>query len=252
MTMTTLRSAQKNRLLRTIAAMLFVQLALTSSAHSAPPVVSPEATIAGRTIGEWSGDWWRLAISSLDFPFPTDVSQAGALGKVKGPVFFAVASPGPGTTVYTYNVPREKYVLLPLYTYMWAVQTLSDPCSELRCARRLDDRFVSATTSMKVRIDGKPVRNLFSHYAATPDFFLATAPVAGWWAGGDPVFAGQWYGLSSGYWLMLKPLRPGKHELSIEVTAPYSSVCADGAASCDIPSPGPPEVSATTLILTVP
>jgi hypothetical protein len=187
----------------------------------------------------------------LDFPFPTDVSQAGALGSVKGPVFFAVASPGPGTTTYTYTVPRGKHVLLPLYTYLWAIQTFSDPCSTVHCAHALADSFVLGTTSMTVRIDGDPVRNLFSHYETTPDFFLSFAPVAGWWAGGDPLFSGNWYGLSSGYWLMLEPLSPGRHVLSIVVKAPYSSVCADGTNSCDIPSPGPPEVSATTLILTV-
>jgi hypothetical protein len=104
---------------------------------------------------------------------------------------------------------------------------------------------------MKVRIDGEPVRKLFSHCAATPDYFLARAPVAGWWAGGNPVYAGLWYGFSSGYWLMLKPLSAGNHVLSIKVTAPHSSVCADGTQTCDIPSPGPPEVSATTLILNV-
>jgi hypothetical protein len=138
-------------------ALLFTQFALASSAWSAPQIEPPNDTVAGRSIGEWTGDWWRAAISAIDFPFPTDVSQAGALGNVKGPVFFAVASPGPGATIYTYTVPRGKHVLFPLYTVV-----------------------------------------------------------------------------------------------SIKVSAPYSSVCADGSESCDIPSPGPPEVSATTLILNVP
>jgi len=167
-------------------------------------------------------------------------------------VFFAVASPGPGATVYTYTVPRGKHVLLPLYTYIWAFTSFTDPCSELQCAIALADSFVHGTTAMTVRIDGERVRNLFSHYAATPDFLLAQVPLDGWWAGGDPVYAGLWYGVSSGYWLMLEPLSPGRHVLSVEVNAPYSSVCADGTQSCDIPSPGPLAVSATTLILTVP
>ena len=141
-----------------------------------------------------------------------------------------------------------KHVLVPLYTYSWAIQTFSDPCSSVDCAKALADSFVHGTTSMRVRIDGEPVRKLFSHYAATPDFSLACCvPVAGWWAGGDPTFAGPWYIFASGYWLMLEPLSPGKHVLSIMVTAPYS--CADCGI---IPSPGPPEMSATMLILAVP
>jgi hypothetical protein len=246
------RCSQKIKLWGASVALVLMQFTLTSPAQSAARVVAPDGVVGGRTIGQWSGDWWRLAISALDFPFPRNVAQPGALGNVKGPVFFAVASPGPGATVYTYKVPRGKHVLLPLYTYVWASQTFSDPCSDLPCSRALANRFVHGTKALKVRIDGEPVRNLFSHYAATPDFFLFTAPVAGWWAGGDPVFAGQWYGFSSGYWLMLKPLSPGRHVLSIKVAAPYSSVCADGSDSCVIPSPGPAQVSATTLIFTVP
>ena len=232
--------------------LVFVQGALISPAQAGPRVEPPDAMVAGKSIGEWTGDWWRFAASTVDFPFPTDVSQAGALGNTKGPVFFAVASPGPGSTTYTYAVPRGKHVLLPLYTYSWAVQTFSDPCSTVHCARKLADSFVHGTRSMRVSIDGEPVRDLFQHYAATPDFaFACCVPVTGWWAGGDPTVAGPWYIFSSGYWLMLEPLSAGKHVISIMVDAPYSAVCADGSQSCDIPSPGPPEVSATTLILTV-
>ena len=243
------RASKKMSLCCTSAALLFVQFAfaLPSSAESVPRVDPPHAMVAGRTIGEWTGDWWRSAISAVDFPFPANVSQPGALGNFRGPVFFAVASPGPGVTTYTYTVPRGKHVLLPLYTYSWAIQTSSDPCSDVHCAHALVDSWVHATTSMKVGIDGEPIRNLFSHYEATPDFSAVSVPVAGWWAGGDPALAGLWHVFASGYWLMLEPLSPGRHVVSITVTAPYS--CADCGA---IPSPGPPEVSATMLILTVP
>jgi hypothetical protein len=243
----------RNILLRcAVAPLLVMQLALNSPAQADESVLAPGARLAGKTIGEWTGAWWRSAMESLDFPFLAGGSQPGGLGTVKGPVFFAVASPGPGDTTYTYAVPRGKYLLLPLYTYNWAVQTLSDPCSTEECARRLADRFVHATKSMKVRIDGEPVHNLFRHYETTPDFFLASVPVDGWWASGDATSAGIWYGISSGYWLMLEPLRAGKHVVSVEVTAAFSSVCADGSTSCDIPRPGAAELSTTTLILTVP
>src|SRR5262249_52949506 len=191
-------------------------------------------------------------IEAVDFPFPSKGKKPGALGDVGGPVFFAVASPGPGTTIYTYKVPCDEYVLLPLYTYAWLIQSDADPCSDFHCSRELADRFVHATTSLSVNIDGTPVRNLFEHYEATSDFFYATAPLDGWWAGGDPTFAGQWFGFTSGYWLMLKPLSPGQHVLSIAVNAPYSPTCPGGTTSCDIPYPGPPELSKTELVLTVP
>lgn len=214
-------------------------------------VLPSDVRVAGRTIGQWTGLWWRAALMASDSPFPTGGSQPGALGDVGGPVFFAVASPGPGSTTYSYSVPRDQYVLLPLYTYSWAVQTMQDPCGSYRCARALTNRFVAATKSLSVRIDGDPVPQLFRHDAVTPEFFTARVPVDGWWAAGDAEFSGLWYGVSSGYWLMLAPLSPGRHVLSIAVEAPYSSVCADGSDSCDVPEPGATEVSKTKLILDV-
>jgi len=214
-------------------------------------VVHAGARVGGETIGEWTGDWWEAALEALDFPFPTGGIQPGALGNVGGPVFFAVASPGPGSTLYTYTVPRGKYVLMPLYTYTWSSQSFDDPCSDYNCAERLSDRFVRAVKALSVRIDGEEVGHLFEHFERTPQFFEFDAPVDGWWAGGDPAFAGPWFGYASGYWLMLKPLPPGRHVVWVTVRAPYSSVCPDGTTTCDIPYPGKPEVAKTGLILTV-
>jgi len=218
-------------------------------------VVPPGATVAGKTIGEWTGRWWKAAIEAVLFPFPAGVSQPGALGDVGGSVFFAVASPGPGSTTYSYNVPRGKYVLLPLFTYVWTHRphlVPADPCSDFDCSKDLGDNFVRATTSMSVRIDGSPVADLDDHYEATPRFFSVTPPLDGWWAAGDPTMAVLTQGFTSGFWLMLEPLGSGRHVLSIAVTAPFSSVCADGSQNCPIPSPGPPVLARTTLILTVP
>ncbi len=39
------------------------------------------------------------------------------------------------------DVPRGKYVLLPIATYIW---TFFDPCAEIRCARRIiNDNFLN-------------------------------------------------------------------------------------------------------------
>ena len=212
-------------------------------------VLPPGARVAGKTIGQWTGEWWKTALEAVDNPFDVVSGQTGTLGDVGGPVFFAVASPALGSTTLKYTVPRNQYVLFPLYTYMWASQSSADPCSDFACAHELADSFVKAVDSLAVTIDGRPVRGLFRHYESTPRFFRATVPVDGWWAAGDPSAAGRWFGFSSGYWLMLEPLSPGVHVLSIAVSAPFSSVCADGSDSCAIPEPGPNELSKTRLIL---
>jgi hypothetical protein len=241
----------RNNIVVALAMTAFLVLGSAARADDDIGVVHAGRTVAGKTIGEWTGEWWQAAIEAVDFPFPTGGDQPGALGDFGTPVFFVVASPGPGSTTYTYRVPRGKYVLMPLYTYAWAVQSSADPCSAFHCAKRLADRFVAATRALSVSIDGEEVEHLFDHFEQTPWFFEAEASVDGWWAGGDPGFAGQWFGYASGYWLMLKPLPAGKHVVLVTVRAPYSSVCADGTTTCDIPYPGKPEHAKTRLVLTV-
>jgi hypothetical protein len=234
--------------------MVTIALSLCASwVHADKDVLAPHAAVAGKSIGQWSGDWWAAVVAdpSADSPFVSDVDQPGALGNVGGPVFFAVASPGPGTTTYTYTVPPDQYVLVPLYTYSWNWMLPTDPCGNFACALKQSDLFVSKTDQLSVSIDGKAVHNLFHHYAATPHVYTATAPVDGWWAGGDPEFAGLWFGVTSGYWLMLEPLSPGTHVIEVAVHAPFQQVCADGSDQCDIPVPGPLDLSQTTLVLTV-
>jgi hypothetical protein len=252
-----MQSAQK-RILRTkfFPALLFSTacLSVTHGVHAEAEVLPPDAVVAGRSIGEWTGAWWQAALEAVDFPFAAGGIQPGALGDVGGPVFFAVASPPPADTptTYLYTLPRNQYVLMPLYTYTWVVQQPDDPCSDFECARALANRFVRATMQLSVTVDGRPVRNLFRHHATTPRPYNATVPTDGWFAAPDGQYAGLWYGAASGYWLMLEPLDPGMHVVKVSVTAPYSSVCANNAETCDIPEPGDPQLSESTLILNVP
>src|SRR6478736_1413661 len=131
----------RNNCLSVLAVAALVIPSAAARADHDSRVLRAGATVAGETIGEWTGEWWQAAIEATDFPFPTGGNQPGALGDVGGPVFFAVASPGPGVTTYTYAVPRGKYVLMPLFTYSWASQSFEDPCSAYHCAERLSDRF---------------------------------------------------------------------------------------------------------------
>ena len=214
-------------------------------AHDDAQVVRPGGTVAGKSIGEWTGLWWKTAIESVEFPFPNGVSEPGQLGDVGGPVFFGVASPGPGSTTYTHTVPRGKHILLPLYIITWTFQLPTEPCATLACARDVSDAFVYGTTRLSASVDGNEAEHLFRHYEATPHLFRANAPVEGWWTGGDPTYAGLTFGFDSGYWLMVKPLKPGKHVIVTSVKAPYTSseVCNDDPTPC----PDRPEPARTRL-----
>ena len=77
-------------------------------------VLPSHSTVAGKTIGEWSVDWWQwaLSFSTPNDPF-TDPTGVKAGLKQSGPVFFLAGTPG-GSSTRSFAVPLGKYVMVPL------------------------------------------------------------------------------------------------------------------------------------------
>lgn len=194
-----------------------ILLGLLSAPWGAPARadVLPVGSVVGdRTIAEWSADWWAWALS-----FPVEMSplldetgEFAPLGNIGGPIFFAVSSTGSPVS-RKYTVPAGQYFLIPIYTYVW---TYDDTCDNETCARQIVDSAVQAVTKMSVRIDGEPVQGLFSHYETTPVFSI-TVPDDGLYGPGE---GGTFEAVSSGYWLMFEPLKPGRHHLFIDAVGP--------------------------------
>jgi hypothetical protein len=178
-------------------------------------VLPAGSIVGGRTIGQWTADWWSWALSfPVEMsPLLDDTGEFGPLGNVGGPVFFVVTSGG-GKVSRQYKVPAGQYLLVPIYTYVW---TYDDTCHRAACARQIADEFVLGVTKMSVRIDGKPVGNLFSHYERAPSVFRVTVPDDGLYGPGE---GGTFPAVSSGYWLMLRPLNPGRHHVWVDALGP--------------------------------
>jgi hypothetical protein len=183
-------------------------LALALLCHSAAParagVVAPGAEIGGRTIGEWTAEWW---IWGFSFPFGAgpleDVTgELGYLGDVGGPVFFLGASGGSPVN-WTMSVPGGQYILFPLLT---GIDWLGDGRTE---AQLLADLLAAndGITGLYATLDGVPLTNLSLHRVLSPwfDFF---SPDAGF------LPMGTYRGIADGYWIMLEPLPAGTHTLS--------------------------------------
>jgi hypothetical protein len=226
------------RLLRIFvsAALVFSQFASLARAQEPLPADAKVAV----SIGYWSAAWWRWAASFplTDNPLVDTTGQSASLGDVGGPVFFGVVSSQPGSVTLTYTLPGGQYLLLPLFTYVWAYD---NTCDNEECARQIANAYVHAVTSLETTIDGTPVLDLFRYYETTPNVFTLNVVEKG-------IFGpkgGMFPAVSSGYWLMLEPLKPGRHVISTAVVAPYSSASADGHV------PGQPVLAQTTLILDV-
>ncbi len=202
---------------RAIAAISMVVLALvtpaTPIAHAdTSAVFPPNAVVFGKTYNEWSAEWWKWAIS---IPVPanptTDMTGQHCRVQQTPPVFFL------GSTVFQVPVTLECTVPsgTPLFVTVLAAGCGnvfpppyfgSTDAERLACAQAITD-FVDLGT-LKATIDGMSVDGLQNFRFASPPFNFR-APAQNNLFGLPGVTSGRM--TSDGYWLMLKPLSPGRH-----------------------------------------
>ena len=205
----------------TLAVLLFAQPARADERDGArdggAPVLTNREVLekTGRTIAQWGARWWQWAFNNPEV-LGDMTGEFGPLGDVGGPVFFAEGSGGDPVDV-SYEVPGGKYILLPVATYIW---TFFDPCANVRCAREIINRnFIEGITYVNVRIDGERVRNMASHLVRVDEtkpvvFRVDAGPI------GPDGYGGILRAVQGGYWVMLEPLPPGRHRISMVATVP--------------------------------
>ena len=96
--------------------LLFSSLSVlvATSPANAFTIVPPRSEVAGKTIGEWTGEWWKWAFSqSVPMDAFTDQTGENANVNQSGPVFFVAGTTG-GEATRSFNVPSNKYLLFPL------------------------------------------------------------------------------------------------------------------------------------------
>lgn len=169
----------------------------------------------GKTIAQWGARWWQWAFAHPEVLGDT-TGEFGHLGDVGGPVFFAEGSGGDPVSL-SYEVPGGKFILLPVATYIW---TFFDPCARVRCAREIiNHNFLDGITYVNVKIDGERVRNVAAYQVRVDEenplvFKVDAGPIQ------PDGYGGILRAVQGGYWLMLKPLPPGKHRISMFATVP--------------------------------
>ena len=204
---------------------VFAAIAASASAFSAdnpnPGVVLPHGTVAGKTLGEWSGLWWQWAFgnpSDLD-PLQDTTGKLAGIAQ-QGPVFFLYGTWG-GMPPFTRAcpVPCGKYLFFPLYnTICWAGPPDKSDCDPgnfpvcVECAKV----NIDACNTLTVTIDGTDLDVLFRYRETSPVFDFRVPAVS--FVHLDPAYT--WQGVSDGYWLMLTPLQRGEHTIRIVVSAP--------------------------------
>lgn len=181
----------------------------TLSAQAA--VLAPGSTYAGKTVGEWSAEWWKYLLSVPADQNPAlDPTGVNANVGQNEPVFFLVGTFDGTSVTRDITVTADKAVLLPLFNSV----NISDPSNPETAdqLRVLVTQQIDAVTGLNASIDGVdiPEAELFTHREPSPTFSV-TLPEGNLFGAPSGVYEP---GVADGYWLLLEPLSPGTHTIS--------------------------------------
>jgi hypothetical protein len=169
------------------------------------PLVPAAEQVAGKSQAEWSRVWWQWA-GSFDRAESPVSDKTGELCGLKqvGPVWFLAGTYGTGRTVRECAVPRDKYLFFPLVNSVVVRGIDSDAgCMGLMSKAA---RITEGATALVLEVDGaREPSDLVAHRLAPVGCFdlsaLTDRPV------NLPAAA-------NGYYVMLRPLAPGRHTLN--------------------------------------
>jgi hypothetical protein len=191
--------------MKTSCAVALLLLSSASSIAAESYLVSPDQPVAGKSQEDWSRAWWQWA-GSFDIERSPIADQTGehCARKQSGDVWFLAGTYGTKRTVRTCSVPSGKHFFFPLINYV-VMPPVGRPIS---CMAVMSEaaRVTERVSSLLLEINGERHQNLQEHRQATRLCFDMGALA-------QPrtrVFPSA----ANGYYVMLKPLPPGKHTIN--------------------------------------
>jgi hypothetical protein len=177
-----------------------------------PSVYSKNDKPYGLTYGEWTANFWKwvLSIPQQNNPNNDPTGQKCAISQ-NDKVWYLAPTFG-GAAERTCTIPAGKAILFSLLVgecnYIENPELKTE--SQLRtCAMQGNE----GSRSMEVTIDGVKLKNLENYRVQSPSFDV-TFPENNVYS----VKPGTAKAVSDGFWVFLKPLSPGKHELEFSAS----------------------------------
>jgi hypothetical protein len=178
----------------------------------------PEEKPFGNTYISWCEAWVKHIYSIPCDQHPlvaTDVNTNEIVQE--GPVFFLHGTIG-GTVNRAVTIPQGKGIFFPVLNYTATYPCHMYPGFKPAPGQSLQDflqinasTMVNQAANMSVSLDGVRINDVMPYRFTTPMFYFNASPEL---TCADPCITGELQpGLSDGYWIMLKPLSPGKHTL---------------------------------------
>jgi len=180
--------------------------------------VPPAERVADISQAGWSKAWWQWAGSfdRADSPVADRTGKNCHL-KQSGPVWFLAGTYGTQRTIRTCTIPRNKYVFFPLINYVVMPEAeVKTNC--VACCARYAEAAKSITdqpSNLVLDLDGRRIDDLARYRQSTTECFDMGALA-------EPKYR-VFPSAANGYYVMLRPLSPGKHVLNFGGMLPEMS-----------------------------
>lgn len=212
------------------ALLLVAALVVVPAAMGASPAYPFKAKTAGFKPKDWAAQWWQWAygVPETYNPLYDDTGDYAAMGQ-RGPVWFLCGAYNlSGTVTRDVVIPEGKSIFFPILTRQYDNVGVEFP-DTLEDLQLQAAAFAGAVDLLTIAcsVDDVPITDLYKRRVASAPAFEytvgpGTIPTSFGAAAGDIVYPAVF----DGYWVMLKPLEPGVHqvEFSGSVGSPYDYV----------------------------
>jgi hypothetical protein len=166
--------------------------------------VPPTESVVGVSQADWSKSWWQWAGSFNSDESPiADQTGENCHRKQQGAVWFLAGTYGTRRTIRTCRVPRGKYLFFPLINYVVMPRDDGLSCaSAVSTAKSITDY----PTLLVLELNGHRLDGLVKYRQATKECFDMGALA-------NPRYS-IFPSAANGYYVMLRPLTPGRHILN--------------------------------------
>lgn len=160
-----------------------------------------EDAVDGVSLGEWTARWWQWSMAQWFPPYLDPDGRLCELGQ-KGPVWFLAGTDGSFNAMRSCTVPLEAHLLVPLINMVqYQPRGRTRSCEELQKDVAVNNDHLASAV---VLLDGQPLGDLRAHRVRSEGCFRL-----------DPDDPSSPLAAADGYWLMLRPLSPGRHTLVV-------------------------------------